>query len=141
MPISIQDLDDGLGNIITGWGIITEEEYISFNKKHLTQNKDKLKKEKYSIIDYSAVIKIEVTRKAVEEVSDLCRKLSVDINPGAILAAIVNSDPVYSMSMLWDMLMINTDWEYMAFRSREDAEAWVKERVKEKFEIVDLTFR
>ena len=41
MPITIKDLKGGSGNIITGWGVITEQEFIEVFKRHLTQGKDK----------------------------------------------------------------------------------------------------
>ena len=36
------------------------------------------------------------------------------------------------------MLLDGTEWEYEVFRNREDAEAWIRERVSEKFGIDDL---
>lgn len=41
---------------------------------------------------------------------------------------------------MWEMLSDEMNWETMVFRNREDAEAWIKERVKEKYGIDDLTF-
>jgi hypothetical protein len=43
---------------------------------------------------------------------------------------------------MWEFFIENIGllWETMVFRDREEAEAWLKERVKEKFGIDDLTF-
>jgi hypothetical protein len=41
MPIEITDCDGGIGVIIAGRGIITDQEYINSMKGHLTQDKEK----------------------------------------------------------------------------------------------------
>jgi hypothetical protein len=42
---------------------------------------------------------------------------------------------------MWELIVENTGlrWETMVFRALEDAEAWIRQRVKEKYEIDDLT--
>ena len=51
-----------------------------------------------------------------------------------------NQDLIYGLTRMWEVLSEGTNWETMASRNREDAEAWIKERVKEKYGIDDLTF-
>jgi len=43
---------------------------------------------------------------------------------------------------MWEIIVENTglQWETMVFRDREDAEDWIREKVKDKFGIDDLTF-
>jgi hypothetical protein len=67
MPIEIKDLEGGLGNIILGRGIVTEEEFVDVLKKHLTQDKEKFKKYRYSLTDYTAVTKVEFPQKQLNE--------------------------------------------------------------------------
>ncbi len=67
MPIEIKDLEGGLGNIILDRGIVTEEEFVDVLKKHLTQDKEKFKKYRYSLTDYAAVTKVEFPQKQLNE--------------------------------------------------------------------------
>jgi hypothetical protein len=41
---------------------------------------------------------------------------------------------------MWELLVGATDWETMVFRKREDAKAWITQKVKEKYGIDDVTF-
>ena len=50
-----------------------------------------------------------------------------------------NRDLTYGLARMTEMLIDVTGWESKVFRNREDAEAWIKERVKEKYGILDLT--
>jgi hypothetical protein len=44
MPIGIKDLDGGTGNIISGNGGLTSEQYITVLEAHLSQDKGKSKR-------------------------------------------------------------------------------------------------
>jgi len=41
---------------------------------------------------------------------------------------------------MWEGLAGVTGWETMVFKNREDAEAWITKKVKEKYGIDVLTF-
>ena len=41
---------------------------------------------------------------------------------------------------MWEILADETKWEIMVFQNREDAEDWIRQKVKEKYGIGDLTF-
>jgi len=141
MSIEIFDLDGGVGNIIIGSDIITDIEFVGKLENHLRQDKRKLQKYRYSIADYTAVKTSNVSRKAIEKVAKLCNFVASDLNSEVVFAAIANRDPIYGQLMMWELLASITNWEYMAFQKKEDAEIWIKERVKERFGIFDLTFK
>lgn len=61
MPIEIKDLQGGLGNIIIGFGVVTDKEYVDALKEHLTQDKEKFKRYRYSLCDFTAITKAEVS--------------------------------------------------------------------------------
>jgi len=49
MPIEIQDCDGGIGNIIESRGVVTDQELIDSLERHLTHDKEKFKKYKYTL--------------------------------------------------------------------------------------------
>jgi len=139
MPIEIKDLDNGLGNIITGQGIVTEEELVDALKQLLTQDKDKFRKYRYSLTDYTAVKKIEISTEKVRQIAEFCVRSSI-ANSKAIVAVVANQDLIYGMARMWEIMSDKAKWETMVFKNREEAEAWIKERAKQKYGIDDPKF-
>ena len=139
MPVEIKDLDDGVGVIITGWGILTEEEWIDSLAKHLTQDKDKFKKYRYSLSDYTAVTETKISNNAINVIATYCEDAS-EVNPKPVVVIVADQDILFGLSRMWELLVDSTDWETMVFRNRDDAEAWISEKVKEKYGIDDLKF-
>lgn len=139
MPIEIKDCDGGLGNIIVGRGIVTDKELIDALKRHLTQDKEKFKKYRYSFSDYTAETKMNISSETIKFIAQQCKEAS-KINSDAIVATVATNDLIYGLSRMAEALMYETGWETMVFRSKKKAVEWIKERVKDKFEIDDLTF-
>ena len=139
MPIEIKELDGGLGIFIRGWGISIEGELINELKKYLMQDKEKLKKYRYSLSDYSAITKADISTKTVELTADFLLSIA-NINPDIIAATVVSQDFLFGLARMGEILRSKASWEEMVFRNREDAEKWIKERVKKKYGIETLTF-
>jgi len=107
-------------------------------KEHLTQDEEKFKKYRYSLSDYTATTEFDVSNESVELIAKYCQKASI-VNPEAVVAIVANQDLIYGLARMWEMLSYKTEWEKMVLRNREDAEAWIKERVKGKYGIGDLS--
>ena len=123
---------------MTGRGILASEEYLSVLRDHLTADKEKFKRYRYSLSDYTAVTKVEVSADDVR----LIAKLSVyasNLNPELVVAIVADRDVSYGLSRLWQLSTDESEWEILVFRSRDDAEAWLRERCRERFGIDDLT--
>jgi hypothetical protein len=138
MPIEMQDLDGGLGILVTGSGVVTEEEFVVSYKKHLLQDESKFKKYRYHLSDHTAVTKVEVPTKALEVIAKLSKEAS-KVNPDAVLATVADQDLIYGLTRMFHFLAEETGWEMNVFRLREEAEAWIRKMVKERFNIDDLT--
>ena len=139
MSIEVRDVDGGLGNIISGGTVVTDNTYVTALIQHLTQDQEKFKKYKYSISDYTATSEAHLTHASITLISEYCSK-AARVNPHAIVAIVSNHDLTYGLARMWEMLSFETPWEKMVFRNRPDSEAWIRQRVKEKFGIKDLTF-
>ena len=140
MPLEIKYLDDGLGVLFIGEGIVTGKDIISSNNQ-IFSSEEKMKKNKYALIDYSKITQFEVSTSEVEIIASQDRKASEYI-PDGVVAVVAKKDLVFGINRMWEIIVENTglQWEIMVFRDRDDAEAWIKEKVKEKFGIDDLTF-
>ena len=138
MPIKISDLDGGLGNLILGSGVIDDKEYLKAFREHLMQDAAKFRRYRYSLGDWTQVTQVNVTNDAIHQIADLCKKVS-SVNPDAVVAVAAKSDVVFGLSRMSQLLMDETGWEHKVFRNREDAEEWIKAKVREKHGIADLT--
>ena len=139
MPIEIYDLDNGLGVLIKGHGVVTNDEYSNTLKNHLTQDPDKIKKYRYSLSDYTEVTKAEVRTETIKFIANLCISAS-KVNPNVVLATVSSQDLIFGLSRMWEALSIETSWEIKVFKGKEEAKEWIAERVKTKWNITDLTW-
>ncbi len=139
MPIEITDLHDGLGNIIIGRGVITEEEYVATLKEHLTQDENKFKKYRFSLADYTAATKVDISSQAIKLIADFCIAAAVS-NPEAVVAVVADQDLTFGLARMSEILMAKTGWESQVFRNRKDAESWIQKRIKEKYGLDDVAF-
>ena len=139
MHIEMRDLKDGVGLSITVRGVITEKEYLNAFSKHLTQDKHKLKKYRYCLSDWTAVTKEEIPTQAIEQIAKLCKSAAL-VNPDVVNATVADQDIIFGLARMAQTLRDGTNWENEIFRNRQDAEAWLKKRVKEKYGIDDLIF-
>jgi hypothetical protein len=139
MPIEMRDLNGGLGVFFAGRGVITEKEYVDAFTKHLTQDDHKLRKYRYCFSDWTAVSKAEISTKAVNLIASLSISAAM-VNPDVVLASVADQDSMYGLTRMAQTLRDKTNWENEVFRNRQDAEAWIKARVKEKYGIDDPAF-
>ena len=145
MPIEIIDCDDGTGNIILTRGVVTDQELIDSLERHLTQDKEKFKKYKFILIDHTALTKMDITNETVEFIAELIADTS-RVNPDSIVAMVVyvtyeaGIDLLNRNSRLHELFIYRSCWETMVFRTKGEAVRWIKEKVRDKFGIDDLTF-
>jgi hypothetical protein len=62
------------------------------------------------------------------------------VNPDVIIATVADQDIMYGLSRMAQTLRDDAAWENEVFRNRQDAEAWIKARVKQKYGIADPAF-
>ena len=139
MPILVRDLNDGVGVSITGWGVITEKEYVDALTKHLTQDSHKFKKYRYCLADWTVVSKVEIPTKAIKLIALLSKRAAI-VNPDVVIATVADQDIMYALSRMAQTLRDEMNWENEVFRKRQDAKTWIRARVKQKYGIDDLTF-
>lgn len=139
MPLLIKDLDNGIGSLIIGSGVITREEYVTVLKKHLTEDLDKFRKYRYNIADYTSASRVEVLAEDIRMIANLSKE-AAKLNSEAIVARVAPIDLIFGLSRMAQVFLDETGWEIMVFRARDEAEAWIRKRAMEKFGIENLRF-
>ncbi|MBW1984188.1 MAG: hypothetical protein JRI53_05670, partial [Deltaproteobacteria bacterium] len=97
-------------------------------------------KYRYSLSDYTAITKTDISTATVESTADFLLSVA-DINPDVIAATVANQDVLFGLARMGEILRGKASWEEMVFRNMEDAEKWIQKRVKEKYGIETLTFK
>ena len=145
MPIRIKDGDGGIGNIVESRGRVTDQDLIDSLRQHLTQSKAKFKKYKYILIDHTELTKVDISDETVESIAGLCAEIS-RINPEPIVAMVnnvpigANIELINRLSKMSELFIYRSCWESRIFRTKPLAVRWIRDKVKEKFDIDDLTF-
>ncbi len=134
MPIEISYLDNGTGVLHIGTGTVTGQDV--FESKNFTfSSQERVRQYRYGLIDYSQVNDLNVSSKELEAVAALDKKVAT-IVPGAFVAIVAEKDVVFGLARMWEAYMHGAGWETHVFRSRTQAEDWIKARVQEKFGVV-----
>ncbi len=108
-----------------GRRIVGKSEYLDGYQKHLSQDKDKYQKYRYSRNDWTTVTGVEVSLNASDQIAALCIQ-SANINPYPAVAHMATMDITFGLARMWEIHFSETEWEIMVFRERDAAEAWVK---------------
>jgi hypothetical protein len=139
MPVEIYDCDDGLGHYIVVRGAASVEEYVDAFKRHLEQDEEKFKKYMFCLCDYRGIKQFDLSSPMVQQLADMSVR-AMEINSDAIVALVADQDLYFGLSRMFEALVFDKGWETYVFRSKEKALDWIRERVKEKFGIDNLTF-
>ena len=140
MPVETRETDNGLGLIIIGSGDVTEAEYLGFYTRALTQGALGSRTYRYSINDYTAVTSIDISTGAVEEIARYSKK-AAEMDPDRVTAIVASKDIIFGLARMWELMSGDVQTGVMVFRNREDAEEWIRQEVKDRFQIDTLTFR
>ena len=145
MPIEIQNCDGGIGNIVASRGMVTDQELIDLLGKHLKHDNANFKNYKYILFDHTALAKMDITNETIESIADLCAETS-RVHPDPIVAMVTNVsmgagiDLINRVSRMYELFINRSCWETMVFRTKSEAVRWIREKVRKKYGIDDLTF-
>ena len=134
MPISIEGRQDGAGVIYHCQGDMTIDDFFQAGIAFLAFPEE-IKKWRYAIIDLTSVGTMKINSDDIRTVVEQNKRIAALAIPGAILAVASPKDLGYGLSRIWEVLMEQIGWETMTFRSRPEADAWIRQRAKQKFSL------
>jgi hypothetical protein len=138
MPVEITDVDDGLGNLITATGVVTDDEYVESCRRHLTQDPARFARYRFSLADFSQATRLDVSTEAIRQVVDLCIQ-AAEANADTVVAVVVPTDLGFGLARMWEMLSSRTSWEIRVFREVEVARSWIEARLRDRWHISHVT--
>jgi hypothetical protein len=131
MPVEITYFDDDAGVLFLYHGTVTGKELIEAVEKHFS-SEERMQKYRYGLIDGSGVEALDVSTGEIETLVSLNKRAEGIITDG-VLAHVATADVAFGMVRMWQAMMEKVNWETYVSRSRDDAVAWLAERVKSKF--------
>jgi hypothetical protein len=134
MPIDIEGRQNGLGVIYNCRGAMTIDDFFQAGMGFLAHPKE-IKEWRYAIIDLTFVEAMNITSDDIRAVVEQNKRIAALALPGPILAVASPRDLGFGLARIWEALVEQTGWETMTFRSRSEAEDWIKERLFQKFGI------
>ena len=129
MPIQIKYTKDG-GVIAEFKGSVTGREIKEANE-NLYASTEQTKKIAYQIADFSRASSVEITNAEIEELAEQDRN-GAEGHPDMLIALVAEKDFVYGLSRMWESLSHDARFETMVFRKIEEAQGWIKEKLKNR---------
>jgi hypothetical protein len=125
VPYSTEYLSDGRGVQFAGSGVLTAQEVLEA-KTGLWRSPERLKGLHYALIDMSDVTEVHITRDDVLEfvVADMQIALIVPRRVG--VAIVAPGDLAFGLARMWEVFAEVTHWNTHVFRSRAEAEPWLR---------------
>lgn len=134
MPINIEGRQDGAGVIYYCHGDMTIDDLFQAGIGFLAFPEE-IKKWRYTIVDLTSVDAMNISSDDIRSVVEQNRRIGANAIPGVLIAVAAPKDLGYGLARMWEVLTEQIGWETMTFRSRAEAESWIRQRAKEKFDL------
>lgn len=128
MPYNIEYRDDG-GVITCYSGELTDAEFLQCTQEKFA-DLELLASYRYSISDFSQVTKFSVGMEAIKENAMLSNH-TIKVNKHGVMAVVVASNLLYGLGNIWRVVSGDSNDRVRIFKSRDKADAWVKEQLAE----------
>lgn len=74
----------------------------------------------------------DISTAELRVVAEQDKRIAALAPPGILIAIVAPHDHGFGLARMWEVFVEGTGWETMSFRSRSDAEVWLREQVKRK---------
>ena len=129
MPYDIKYQKDG-GAIVAFDGVVSAKEAMQSDQDVYTSTTHPIKNVPYIISDYLNIEEVDWDAEDLKT-SASKDKEAMDNNPDLILALVGNTDLLFGLSRIWHSYIGESERTWI-FRTRENAENWVKMKKKKK---------
>ena len=137
MTFEIVYPDNGLGIIRSFSEHLTGSEVIATLHETLS-SPELIEKIKYSLADFSGVTDVTISKEEVQIISDLAVRIA-KLNKDILVAVVGPQDLVFGLARMWQTHSDQSALDILVTRSRTEAENWIKQQGKSRFDL-DLTF-
>lgn len=129
MSIEVHILQNGMGRLWICRGVLSGKELIANTERVLSTKS-------YEGVRWLLIDETDTTMDiSAEEIHTIKHQddLLATVLPELVTAVVVPYDFGFGMARMWEILTERPGWSTRAFRSRPEAEAWLREEVRRKF--------
>jgi len=133
MPITIKETADGTGIVYGGDGIVTSQQLLDAVQL-IRSFGEKTQRWMFCLHDFSRVEDVKCSADEIRNLASQDNSVLAPMFPkGFVVAVVTSKDHVFGLARMWQAQAEDTQWDIDVFRSRTDAEGWVRERVQANF--------
>jgi len=132
MPFTVHILQNGTGRLWIAHGVLTGRDLIA-NNDRVFRSKS-YEGVRWLLIDETDATLKDISEKEIRTIREQDDRLAA-VLPQLVTAVVAPKDFTFGMSRMWEMLTERPGWSVRAFRSRLEAEAWLREEVRRRFEM------
>jgi hypothetical protein len=127
MPIEVEVLQNGTGLLLICRGNITGKEKIEIMER-LLASPEQASRLRYLVIDQTDA-HLDLSTQDLRILAGQGRRLA-ELAPAGVVVAIIAPRAVdYGMARMWQVLVEETGWETTVFRSFDEADSSLREKV------------
>jgi hypothetical protein len=120
------------GVVFAFQGKVTRKEMEEAKLALLAQSTE-LARLMFVMVDHTEAVLDDLSTADLLDLAKLDQKLARHTPAGMLVAVAVARDLEYGLARMWQAFIDGSGWEIAVFRSRMEAEHWIRERVHEKF--------
>jgi hypothetical protein len=125
MPFSTEYRNDRRGVHFNGTGVLTGQEILDA-KAALLRAPDQLRTLTYALVDVTDVVELRITRDHVLEFVSLDLQIAEVVGRAVAVAIVAPGDLAFGIARMWEAFVDVTGWTTYVFRSRAEAEPWLR---------------
>jgi hypothetical protein len=134
MPLSVQFIDQGRHVRFVGADHLTGREFIEA-KVALATDEEQVRSIASATVDLVDVTEFDMTADEVRELARVDHLLAT-LTPKVVVVIVTPLDHVFGLARMWEALAETTGWRTGVFRTREEAEIWLRETLGSQGEAI-----
>jgi hypothetical protein len=129
MPLELHVLQSGAGRIWICHGVVLGSEFIRNNDRTLSSKS--YEGVRWLLIDETDCT-LAITPGEIRTIKAQDDRLAAVV-PELVTAIVTPNDYAFGMTRMWEILTERPGWSTRVFRTRPEAEAWLREEVRRRF--------
>jgi hypothetical protein len=127
MPIEVEVLQNGTGLLLRYRGNVTGKDKIEVMER-LIASPELVSRLRYMVIDDGSA-HLDLSMEEVRIIAGQDRRIAQIAPAGIVVAMIAPREVDFGMARMWQVFVEETGWETMVFRSFDEADLWLREKV------------
>jgi|SRR5690242_3188907 len=124
MAYSIEYTPDGRGVYRMGEGVVTGAELVAAAQSEIG-DPARARGLRWGLIDLTRVTRLALTAAELRAISEANLRLAA-LTPDIAIGVVTGGNGVFDTIQMWQAMAKATGWKIEVFRSRADAEAWIR---------------